>query len=194
MAKKLKELVRAVDSHVKYSIGTSNKFIENFAFDLCLPFFVGVFAANRIPRRELKGRERFIVIVNLGEKKSRAPSMGRSRAEPPVGHFVVVCAERERIQYWDPFALPCLQPKVLDFLRRSGRRDMETNRTQIQDFKSVYCGFYCLLYAGYQARCMVGKPPRFKLRFYKSVQKLKRNDEKCMRYLRKLVDKADKLE
>jgi hypothetical protein len=192
MANKLKELTQAVDSHVKHSIGTSNKFIENFAFDLCSPYFVGVFAANRIPRRELKDRERFIIIVNLGEKK-RA-SKGESRAQSPVGHFVVVCAEKKRIQYWDPYALPCLQPKVLDFIRRSGRQRTETNKLQIQDFNSVYCGFFCLMYAGYQARCMIGKPPRFKLRFYKSVQNLKRNDTKCVDYLKKLVDKVDKLE
>jgi hypothetical protein len=190
MAEKLKELTQAVDSHVKYSVGTSNKFIENFALRLCPPYFVGVFAANRIPRRELAERERFITIVNLGEKKTK----GEQRGQSPVGHFVVVCVEREKIQYWDPYALPCLQPKVRAFLRllrQSGRRRVETNELQIQDFDSVYCGFYCLLYAGYQARCMIGKPPKFKLRFYKAVHKLKRNDEKCISYLRKLIDKID---
>jgi hypothetical protein len=90
MAEKLKELTQAVDSHVKYSVGTSNKFIENFALRLCPPYFVGVFAANRIPRRELAERERFITIVNLGEKKTK----GEQRGQSPVGHFVVVCVEK----------------------------------------------------------------------------------------------------
>lgn len=184
----LKRLRLAVSDHVKYTVGTSNTIIEKFAFHLCSPpFFIGVFAADRIPKQKIRDMDNFITIINLGEK-------GRRRGgELPVGHFVVVCGTKGRLQYWDPYALPCLQPHVRKFLQECvrGGRALETNERQIQAIKSVYCGFFCLLYAVYQSRCMNGQSPRFKLHFYKRRTNLIKNDGKCMEYLRTFIDQLD---
>lgn len=175
----LAKLKEAISDHVRDTVGTSNKLIESFARRLCGPHFAGVFAADCIPQAKLARLEEFILIVNLGEKRGENREMN--------GHFIAICASGEALHYWDPYAMPCLQPKVKAFLARCGRA-VETNRRQVQDLKSVYCGFFSLLYAAYQARCMAGTPPNFKLRFYKSASKLTRNDSRCVDYLHKLID------
>lgn len=180
----LPELKEAVSAHVREGVGTSNKIIESFARQLCGPYFAGVFAADCIPRGKISRMENFILIVNLGEKKGENREMN--------GHFVTICACGDDLHYWDPYAFPCLQPKVKTFLQRCGRK-VVTNGRRVQHLESVYCGFYCLLYAAYQARCMAGEPPKFKLRFYKIRSKLLKNDSRCVEYLHRLIDQMHKL-
>ena len=186
----------AVADHVRYTVGVSNAIVEKFGLELCSPHFLGVFAADYIPRKKLLEADKFIVIVNLGEKgrgRRRRRRKEEEEEELPVGHFVALCGTKRRIQYWDPYALPCLQPHVDEFLRDcvGGGRTLEVNHRQIQAFESVYCGFFCLLYAAYQSRCMNGQEPRFKLHFYKRRANLIKNDEKCMEYLRTFIDELD---
>ncbi len=191
MGKKvLKRLRLAVADHVRYTVGTSNAIVEKFGSQLCSPHFLGVFAADYIPRKKILKLDKFIAIVNLGEK---GREKRRRRKKLAVGHFVALCGTKQRVQYWDPYALPCLQPHVSELLRDCIRRGrvLEVNKRQIQAFQSVYCGFFCLLYAAYQSRCMDGQAPRFKLHFYKRQANLMKNDEKCMEYLRIFIDQLD---
>lgn len=138
--------------------------------------FYGVYPANKIPRWICK-RGRFVIIVNLGE---RVP--GRRL---PVGHFVCVAGERRRVNYIDSYGMPCMQPKVLRFLKDC-RREIWENEKQMQHLESAYCGLYALLFTVYFDRKFShALPPGFKLRFYKGG--LKSNDKKCVQYLQQLL-------
>ena len=173
----ISQLKADVQSHVDKDAGISNTLLERFGRNLCSEDFLGVFSADTIPQRQLIKRGRFIVIINLGEKKGKGDNI-------PVGHFVTVCADPSRLQYLDPYGLPCLQPRVRSFVSQCNRPVYE-NLQQLQTLKSNYCGFYCLLFALYLDRVRNRSTPRFALKFDK--HDLKKNDSLCMKYLKRLM-------
>ena len=175
----LSKLQKSVKSHAKKSVGISNKLLARFARQLCSKDFCGVFSADTIPIRYLAGRGRFIIVVNLAERRGMGYDI-------PVGHFVTICADTRRIQYLDPFGLPVFHPKVISFLELC-RRPVYENRQQIQTLTSVYCGMYCLLFSLYLDRVRNRQPPNFQLTFYKRRAKLKQNDALCISYLKRLI-------
>lgn len=172
-------LQKSVKSHVDRDAGISNKLLNRFARQLCSKDFCGVYSADTIPVRYLAGRGRFIVIINLAERRGMGHNI-------PVGHFVTICADTTRIQYLDPFGLPVFQPKVVSFLELC-RRPVYENQQQIQTLTSVYCGMYCLLFSLYLDRGRNRRPPQFKLSFHKRKGKLKQNDALCISYLKRLI-------
>ena len=174
----LKKLERAVDSHVRSSDGVSNKFLERVAKELCSTDFMGVFAADRIPTRVLSPKPRFLIIVNLGERRGRRDAL-------PVGHFVAIYATADKIRYMDPYGMTCYQPKVKRFLELCNR-EVHCLRRQVQDMRSTYCGFFSLLFLLYLDKQDSRNIP-FRLEFYRQRDKLLRNDALCVKYIRKLI-------
>lgn len=166
------ELADRVRVHVGPKKGVSNAFLRRMAALARTRHFAGVFAADCIPPR-LAGRPRFTFIVNLGRK--RLPDRNRPL---PVGHFVVVAGYPGRVLYVDSYGLPCAQPDVLAFVN-SCRRPVGFNLRQVQDFGSVHCGYYALLYALY-----LDGDYKFPLRFNR--KQLRANDSRCVNHLRKI--------
>lgn len=175
----IRQIIKGVKSHTDHSAGISNVLINRFARSLCSRDFQGVYSADTIPEIMLTNRPRFIIIVNLGERKGYDSNI-------PVGHFVCICADTSRIQYIDPYGLPCIQPKVLNFLKHC-HRPIIMNKRQIQDLSSVYCGFFALLFAMYMDRGLSVEKPKFRLKFHKRKRELKKNDVLCISYIRKLI-------
>ena len=173
-----KKLLQGLNKHVDYEDGISNSLLKRLAFSSCSSYFAGVFSADCIPQH-LSGKNNFIIIVNLGERKGRTGAL-------PVGHFVAIVATPSSVLYIDPYGLPCFQPKVAAFLRHC-QRQVSENKRQIQHLNSVYCGFFCLLFAVYLDRSSGLSPPKFKLRFYRRANMLRKNDFKCVKYLKKLL-------
>ena len=165
--------------HVSAGKGVSNTLLWRLGKLACGRDFHGVYPANKIPR-SLARRGRFVVIVNLGE---RQPGV----AKLPVGHFVCVAGEVGKVNYVDPYGLPCIQPKVVQFLSDCQRKVWE-NKKQIQHFDSAYCALYSLLFAVYFDKKFSNALPakRFCLRFYRD--RLKSNDRKCVEYLQRLIN------
>jgi hypothetical protein len=162
--------------HTDPESGISNILLNRLASLACgKENFVGVFASDCIPP-SLAGRPRFIIIVNLAKR-----STGFN------GHFVTIIATPNCVQYIDPFGAKCVQPDVRTFLDNCGRV-VRQNKRQYQDLNSVYCGFYCLLFALHADKKQAGTlPSRFKLDFFRDKKKLRDNDAKCVRYLREII-------
>ena len=171
-----KSFVEKVRYHASEGKGISNPLLNRLARLVCSQNFKGVYAANRIPRGLLR-LPRFTIIVNLGEKTASPKPL-------PIGHFVSLSFDRESVFYVDPYGLPCLQPRVLRFIKDSGRQLWE-NRVQVQHWDSPYCSLFALLFTLYfdtPRRREVAKP---KLLFHR--KNLRLNDAKCVYYLNKLI-------
>lgn len=164
------------NTHVNPSAGISNQLLNRLANTFCSNHFKGVFASDCIPSI-LAGQPRFIIIVNLARKKTTKINLG---------HFVTILATPNCVQYIDPYGMKCIQPDVNRFLHHCGRT-IRQNKKQYQDFTSVYCGMFCLLFASYADRLNSVRPPKFKLNFFSQKKKLRQNDIKCVQYLRKLI-------
>lgn len=164
------ELFRRVRRHVSSADGMSNLSLERLCRLSCGPDFKGVYAADCIPDG-LARLARFSIVVNLATVKDAKGSL-------QVGHFVTVVGSGEAVRYIDPYGFPCHQPLVLRFLTLCGRSKRYSLR-QVQDFKSMYCGMYALLFATHFDRG--GKK---KMRFFRRGKDLKKNDALCMKYLR----------
>lgn len=163
--------------HVSAEKGVSNTLLSRLGRLICGKDFRGVHPANKIPR-SLAARGRFVIIVNLGE---RVPGV-----KLPVGHFVCVAGEVGRVNYVDPYGLPCIQPKVAKFLADCQRTVWENDR-RVQHIDSTYCALYSLLFAVYFDRKFNNSlPDKFRIKFYS--QTLKRNDRKCVQYLQRLIN------
>lgn len=170
---KLNEVAKLIKTHVSKHKGISNVLVERLCKKVCSKDFKGVFAANKLPRR-LAIVGRFSIIVNLGETDG-------SDTDLPVGHFVCISAVPTRISFIDPYGLPCIQPRVLSFLKES-RRPIWENVRQIQHFDSPYCGLYSILFTVY-----FDKEAQSWLRMDFNKSNLLKNDEKCMYYLEKII-------
>lgn len=166
------DLDRMIRRHVTKGKGVSNVLLQRLAKQVCSKDFRGVFAANRIPRA-LAGFPRFVIIVNLGEKAVNRPLK--------VGHFVCIAAEpNKKVRYVDPYGIPCMQPKVLRFLKET-RRKLWENTQPVQAMSSAHCSLYALLFALY-----LDKRPRG-LRLLFDSTDLEGNDKRCVNYLYRII-------
>ena len=166
------QLLLKVKGNVLPKKGLSNGLVQRFCKLACSSDFKGVYSADYLPPK-LPALSNFIVVVNLGVRKG-------VRYKLPAGHFVTIYATPARIYYVDPYGIPSVEPHVNQFLERCGR-PVVCNLRQIQDFGSVYCGLYAVLFA-----CYVDKRPNFRLLFER--RRLLENDKLCLDYLQKLFN------
>lgn len=167
----ISDLVHRTTLNISSDSGVSNVFVNRFTRLICGSNFKGVYSADYIPDR-LTIFPRFIIIVNLGERRG-------VRGVLPVGHFVTIVASPDKILYIDPFGLPPLQRHVNRFLKNC-RRKVFSNDKRIQHPESIMCGLFAAMFASYNDQ---NKP--FIMRF--SETRLKNNDKLCLSYLRKLI-------
>lgn len=173
------EVIRRAKDHVSSDAGISNEALERLCVLSCGSDFKGVFAADCIPSR-LAARPRFVIVVNLGTRKDVSGPL-------PLGHFVTLAGVGDAVRYVDPYGFPCHQPNVLAFLKLC-RRQTRYSLRQVQDFGSLYCGMYALLFATYFDRGGGGgRGEAKKLRFFRRGKDLRKNDRLCMKYLREYV-------
>lgn len=175
MERELDRMSRRARVHVTSNGGLTNEWVNNFCKTACYSGFYGVYSADYIPPR-LHVRRTFIIIVNLGQRRG-------VRGEMPVGHFVTISGEPDRVTYIDPYGLPCEQVHVRRFLNQC-RRPIVYNSRQIQDFNSVYCGMYAILFTLYIGK-RFGVRSLFQMRFFRAD--LLRNDDLCVKYIRRLL-------
>ena len=146
--------------------GVSNHFIDSILRPLHIGFH-GVFSANTIPTQLLRC-EAFSVICNLSNVNERG------------SHFVAIIVEPKRVLYLDSLGLPCIVLEINNFLRRL-KKPVFYNSRQIQDFKSKYCGFYCILFVLHFHK------PSIPLMF--ESEDLVANDLSCIRKITELLNK-----
>ena len=158
--------------------GVTNDLINDFCQEICSlepqNLFAGVYSVDQIPVNALARRKFFCIIINLASREKRQLE----------GHFVCICVHPTSCFYIDPFGLPNLMSEIVYFLKRCSR-PVFYNRKQIQHMKSPFCGMYVALFATYY-NDPLGETRRLRLRFEDGGKK--RNDRRCMTYLKKLVD------
>lgn len=101
------------------------------------PYFVGVYAADTLPRRLHK-----------------APALLICNTDPigkPGTHWVAFHIDENREgEYWDSYGLPPYVPQHRHFLNRLCRT-WTYNHMQCQALDSQVCGEYCVLYLVHRA-------------------------------------------
>ena len=165
-------LLRRVREHVMPEAGMTNESVEELCEQICSPRFRGLYPADKIPAEELSRLREFVIIVNT------------ATSEQLNGHFVTLSREAgaDHVEYMDSLAQPCTQPDVRSFVSALGGEGEArcTVRRRVQASWSVHCGLYAILFAAYKDR-----KPGFQLLF--SPTDLAGNDERCVRYLRRIV-------
>ena len=147
--------------------GISNHDIDSILRPACRDY-VGVYSANNIPQ-EIKDKSTFYFVCNLS-----------NRGE--VGsHFVTVLCFTDYVMYIDSLGLPCTNASISKFLAQLNK-PLFFNTTQVQDFESKYCGYYCILFVLYYS----SKNKPCKLQFTKGNLLL--NDKRCIKYITKLLE------
>lgn len=182
MKKDLIELCRRLKFNVVSGKGLSNRIINSFCKAACGPDFKGAFASDCIPI-VISKEVNFIIIVNLGLRNRGKLLNGKLE----VGHFVTIIGQPNAIHYIDPYGQQPpgagLRPELNAFLR-SCNRPLRVSRKQVQHDESSLCGLYCILFACYAD----GRGGKMQLRFYRV--NMKRNDELCSTYLKRIVSPA----
>ena len=145
--------------------GISNHYIESILKPLCADFR-GVFSADTIPTQLLQCKT-FSIICNL----SNVRQLG--------SHFITIIVQSKRVLYLDSLGLPCVVGEISTFLEKL-RKPVFYNSQQIQDYKSKFCGFYCILFVLHFGN------PSVPLVFEK--EELLVNDLSCIRKIRELLN------
>jgi hypothetical protein len=110
------------------------------------PFFVGVFAADTLPRRLHK--KPALLICNTDP------------ISKPGSHWVAFfIGENGEGEFWDSYGMPPIIKQHRQFMDRLCKQ-WTYNHTSLQAIDSIVCGEYCILYLvhrahGYTLRCFV---------------------------------------
>ena len=149
-------------------LGVTNIFIQN-VLEQSAENFIGVFSSNELGNI-LPNSGSFV--INL----SPSGTLG--------SHFVTVVARKTDVLYIDSLGLPCTNDNIKKILK-SFMLPIKENQVQIQHFKSIYCGFYCILFCIYY-----DKERKENLIFSKNLLK---NDQLCIEYIKMFVRQDNKV-
>lgn len=152
-----------------YPVGLSNFFVQDFLNQCNVKYFQGVFPINFIPVSEF-AKKQSCFVLNLAHSSMQN------------GHFVVIFIRESSIYYLDPFGLPISNSIIYELAKKNNKKIYYSNE-QIQDFQSVYCGFFCIFFI-----LNITKKHNVKIDFYKNVSDLRKNDKKCFQYLKKFIN------
>lgn len=153
----------------------NNNGISNFFIDSILKsvknnsYYYGVYSANNIPTH-LITKKNFSIISNLS-------NVGENGS-----HFITIIAYCNYVLYLDSFGLPCINENIATFLN-SLKRPIFYNATQIQDFSSLFCGYYCVLFVLFFNCHKKNKH----LQMHFNNANLLENDNKCVMYICKFI-------
>ena len=176
------KVVRILQRHVDSTSGITNTMLNNFCALICEngsspSKYMGVFAADEIPISMLREESDFNIVINLTTRASGAIDSHNLR----LGHFVTIHVRPDFVLYIDPIGLPCIQLETQHFLT-SMKKPVFSNEKKIQSLSSPYCAMYAILYT-----CYFNEPrPNFRIEFADNAKKS--NDQKCVNYLRRVVD------
>lgn len=151
--------------------GISNQYLETTASTILPKNFIGVFPCDYHPTIT---RNNFSIIFNTGNSKSKGE------------HFVCIMANKHHVYYFDPFGMEVNNAKILQFIKKiQNGRKIYFNSSQIQDFNSSFCGFYCLAFL----MSVYKKIPFHNFLSSFNREHLKNNDKKVIVFICKFLRK-----
>lgn len=156
------------------SKGLQSTYLRNVCSDL--NYFCGIFASDELTINydEIMKKKRFSLICNL------------SPASEEGSHYITIIRDSNNLYYLDSFGHDTSQIHITNFLKKASLTTFFLS-TQIQDYTSLFCGFFCVmfcyLYDSYGGSFMT------KAKFHSDD--LKKNDELCLKYIIKLCEKRN---
>lgn len=97
--------------------------------------FIGTFPSDRLPNLPLKKKKCLSLIINTDPSTE------------PGEHWTAVYLCKRKVEYFDSYGLPPLDPAVQKFLDfHSSNRGWEWCATQTQYVSSQMCGSFCIAY------------------------------------------------
>ena len=115
--------------------GISNVYIDTILKGLNVKNFLGTFSSDTLPKQAVS-MENFSLVTNLSRKTEKGT------------HFVAIIKRNHTLLYLDSLALSInLHQDILNFV--TSIRNVETISTlknACQNFNSVHCGFFCILF------------------------------------------------
>ena len=124
------------------------------------PRLNGVYSRDNLPK--LKKRA---YICNLDEKKS-------------IGtHWAVVFVKKNEVIYFDSFGVEYIPEEIKKSIEN---KNIKTNIFGIQDYNSIMCGYFCILFIEFmlKGKTLTG------ITYLLSPNDFKKNDEIIKRYFR----------
>ena len=91
------------------------------------PRFNGVYSRDKLPKTIKNGA----YAINLDEHKNTGT------------HWVVLSVKSTKVIYFDSFGVEYIPKGVKKFI---GTKDIKTNIFRIQDYNSIMCGYFCILF------------------------------------------------
>lgn len=116
--------------------GLTNGYVEKLGKKYCSNF-LGVFPSDFYP--DTNNKSTFSIIFN------------ESRHDEEGTHFVAIFANKHYLYYFDSLGLKLENDYILNFVKMQNRSLVE-NKTQIQSYESIFCGFFCLTFILYMEK------------------------------------------
>ena len=163
--KNVEEISRIVKENVGKTFGMTNRSVNNICQSLCPNIYEGLYDKSELKDKGnfLIHKKIFSIIVNIGR------------------HYVCIYAEKDFSIYIDPLGFASMTKEVNSFLQKIKRKTF-TNTSKLQRLNSNHCGMYAIMFCKHFD---LDKKNRPKMVFYKKQN----NDNKCIHYLKKLIEK-----
>ena len=91
------------------------------------PRFNSVYSKNNLPKTLKNGS----YVINLHEYKNTGT------------HWVVLFMKSNKVTYFDSFGVEHIPKDIKKFI---GNKGIKTNMFIIQDYNSIMCGYFCILF------------------------------------------------
>lgn len=130
----------------------------------CLTDFVEVIPYDYFKNYKLKPKNQFI--LNLSHSSSGG------------SHYIAIVIQKDCSTYFDSFGMSCENLEITKHLKKRKKPIINSN-IQIQDFSSIFCGYFCLAYLIYDQN-------QYELEKFISMfdeKNLLQNDKKCIKII-----------
>ena len=94
--------------------------------------FIGVFALDKLPKREINTPASLIINTDVSSKKGE--------------HWVALVLGKNQAYYFDSFGLQIIDKQILSFLSKQKLRKVIYSTKCIQSITSDKCGLFCSLF------------------------------------------------
>jgi len=81
--------------------------------------------------------------INNNKLKKDFATIINLDGDGPGTHWVMVCKKGDELLYFDSFGVEFIDSNIMDFINRCKCYKRYMNESQIQDYDSILCGYYC---------------------------------------------------
>ena len=88
---------------------------------------------------------------NLPKSKNGAYVINLDHSENTGTHWVVIFLKEDEVIYFDSFGVEYIPKEIMEKIEHSflGNKNIKTSIFRIQDYNSIMCGYFCILFFEY---------------------------------------------